>query len=86
MNISEFVTAAKAGPVTVEFRKIKTNELRKMYCTLNTTLAPLTEIVTDTDQANMEHVVVWCLDLEEPAWRSFRVSTVVNWYEGNPKP
>jgi|TARA_R110000851_G_scaffold120653_4_gene249131 hypothetical protein len=85
MNIGEFVTAAKAGPVTVEFRKIKTNELRKMHCTLNTELAPLAEVVTDTDQAKMEHVVVWCLDLEEPAWRSFRVSTVEKWYEGAPE-
>jgi len=85
MNISEFVTAAKAGDVTVEFRKLKSNELRKMHCTLNTELAPLTEVVSNADQAKMEHVVVWCLDLEVPAWRSFRLSTVEKWYEGTPQ-
>ena len=85
MNIGEFVTAAKAGPVTVEFRKINTNELRKMPCTLNPALleAAGINVTVDSMDPACAHLAVWSLDKE--AWRSFRVSTVEKWYEGAPE-
>ena len=38
-NIEKFLKLAKQDVVTVEFRKIDTNELRIMPCTLNTELS-----------------------------------------------
>ena len=38
MNVSEFVKSAKAGIVTVTFKKINTDEIRVMPCTLNADL------------------------------------------------
>jgi len=81
-TIKGFVTAAKKGVVTVEFTKIDTGELRVMPCTLNTTLSNhnVQEILEQRE--DNEHIAVWCLD--KNAWRSFRVNTLVKWYEGYP--
>lgn len=80
MNVEEFVKAARKGVVTVEFKKIDTGELRVMPCTLDPEKLPSkTEVKSQNTQS--EHVVVWSLDKE--AWRSFRVNTVVRWYEGD---
>jgi len=85
MNVSEFVKSAKAGIVTVTFKKINTDEIRVMPCTLNPDLLKeagvpieIKEIGSDSD-----HVAVWSLD--KKAWRSFRVSTVTEWSIGEPK-
>lgn len=81
MNQSEFFKAAQQGAVTVEFRKIDTNELRVMLCTLNRELSGnnVPEILEQREEN--EHYVVWALD--KSAWRSFRVSTVERWYASN---
>lgn len=78
MNQSEFFKAAQQGAVTVEFRKINTNELRVMLCTLNRELSGnnVPEILEQREEN--EHYAVWALD--KKAWRSFRVSTVERWY------
>lgn len=78
MNQSEFFKAAQQGAVTVEFRKINTNELRVMPCTLNRELSGnnVPEILEQREEN--EHYAVWALD--KKAWRSFRVSTVERWY------
>ena len=39
MNVKEFLDAARAGEVTVEFKKIDTGEVRVMPCTLNSKLS-----------------------------------------------
>ena len=80
--MEDFVKAAKQGVVTVEFNKIGTGELRVMPCTLNRELSNgnVPEVIEQSEQS--EHLAVWALDKE--AWRSFRVSTVVKWYEGYP--
>lgn len=78
----KFISEAKAGVVTVEFRKIGTDELRIMPCTLNSESAGREITVKDFD-SNSHHFVVWCLDKD--AWRSFRVSTVERWYTGYPE-
>jgi len=78
----KFLEAVTRGVVTVEFRKIGTNELRTMPCTLNPELSggKVQEKVGQSPES--EHYAVWCLDKE--AWRSFRCSTVENWYDGYP--
>lgn len=82
MNMDGFTKAALKGIVTVEFNKIDTGELRVMPCTLNRELSNhnVPEILEQKD--DNDHLVVWSLDKD--AWRSFRTSTVVRWYEGRP--
>ena len=81
-NPQRFLDTVQKGVATVEFRKINTNELRIMPCTLNTEVAG-TEIAIKSFDPSSDHLVVWCLD--KTAWRSFRVSTVERWYEGYPE-
>lgn len=78
--IKGFIEAAKKGVVTVEFTKIDTGELRVMPCTLNTEISNhnVPEILEQKE--SNDHLVVWCLDKAD--WRSFRVETVIKWYEG----
>ena len=78
-----FVKAAQKGPVTVVFKKIYDGEIRKMACTLNRELSNgnVPEILEQKDTS--DNIAVWALDRE--AWRSFRVNTVIEWYEGYPK-
>lgn len=80
--IKGFIDAAKKGVVTVEFNKIDTGELRVMPCTLNTELSNRNVQEVLEQREDNEHLVVWCIDKD--AWRSFRVETVVRWYEGYP--
>lgn len=77
-----FFNAARKGVVTVEFTKIGTGERRVMPCTLNRELSE-NNVPEELEQhAASEHYAVWALD--KSAWRSFRVNTVTNWYEGYP--
>jgi len=83
MNTQEFLQRVNEGVATVEFRKVGTDELRVMPCTLNSSIVGQDLAVTGKEQnANSEHLVVWSLDKD--AWRSFRVETVERWYEGYP--
>ena len=82
MNVKEFLDAARAGEVTVEFKKIDTGEVRVMPCTLNSKLSNQTIEIKDQKDDN-DHLVVWSLDKD--AWRSFRVNTVIEWYVGREK-
>ncbi len=81
--INGFINAAKEGIVTIEFDKINDGGRRVMPCTLNTVLSNhnVPEILDQREDS--DHLVVWCIDKE--AWRSFRVSTLVKWYEGPPR-
>ena len=82
MNMNGFFNAARKGVVTVEFTKIGTGEIRVMPCTLNRELSENNVPEKIEQQAESEHYAVWSLD--KGAWRSFRVNTVTNWYEGYP--
>lgn len=83
MNSPEkFINTAKKGIVTVVFKKINTEEVRIMPCTLNSEVAGKNIVIKDFD-AKSDHIVVWCLDKD--AYRSFRVNTVIEWYDGEPK-
>lgn len=81
-NPEQFLNSAKNGIVTVVFKKINTEEIRIMPCTLNSEAAGFELHVKDFDTKS-DHYVVWCTDKD--AWRSFRASTVIEWYEGEPK-
>ena len=82
-NIKGFTKAALNGPVTVEFTKIDTGELRVMPCTLNRELSDQNVPEILEQREGNDHLVVWSLDKQ--AWRSFRVDTMIKWYEGYPK-
>lgn len=81
MNTAEFLNYIKENVATVEFRKVGTDELRVMPCTLNSEVMG-EQSAEVTQQANNDHLVVWSMDKD--AWRSFRVNTVERWYEGYP--
>jgi len=82
-DIAKFLAEAKEGVVTVEFRKIDTEELRIMPCTLNRELSNNKVPETFSQKVDNDHFAVWCLDKD--AWRSFRVNTVEQWYIGYPE-
>ena len=70
MNVSEFVKSAKAGIVTVTFKKINTDEIRVMPCTLNSDLLKEAGVPIQIKEigADSDHIAVWSLD--KKAWRS----------------
>ncbi len=81
-TITGFIDAAKKDVVTVEFTKIDTGELRVMPCTLNSALSNHNVPEILEQRSDSDHLVVWSIDKQ--AWRSFRVNTLVKWYEGEP--
>jgi len=76
---ARLIEALKKGTVTVTFQKIDSDEIRVMPCTLNPTLLEANGITSTVDaiSPDSEHLAVWSLD--QAAWRSFRVSTVLGW-------
>ena len=79
---SNLLNALKDGVVTVTFKKIGTDEISVMPCTINEqTLvdAGVKPMVKDID-LDTEHFAAWAIDKE--AWRSFRLDTVVGWAIG----
>ncbi len=71
--------ALKKGTVTVSFRKIDTDELRVMPCTLNKVVLEANNVsmTVNVDNLDTEAFPVWALD--KNAWRSFRLDTVEGW-------
>lgn len=75
--------------VDVTFKKLSGDE-RVMKCTLVPSMLPLAQRddkLSQTKIRNLEDkvIVVWCVDIEEPAWRSFRYDRVTEvkvdeWY------
>lgn len=83
MQVDEFLKAAKERDVTVVFEKINGGGIRKMHCTLNPEASAGNVQEVFEQRPESDHIAVWALDKD--AWRSFRVSTVIEWYEGEPK-
>jgi len=81
-NIAQFLKEAKEGIVTVEFKKIDSEEIRIMPCTLNNELSGNKVPGPMNQSIDNDHFAVWCLD--KNAWRSFRTNTVLRWYTGQP--
>ena len=80
---SNLLNALKSGVVTVTFKKIDSDEIRIMPCTINAqTLvdAGVKPMVKDID-LDTEHFAAWAIDKE--GWRSFRLDTVIGWALGN---
>lgn len=84
MDLTEkqsLLEALRRGSVTVSFRKVNTDELRVMPCTLNPKVlmeSGVTNKVEVSDaSADSDHFAVWALD--KNAWRSFRLETVEGW-------
>ena len=80
---SNLLNALKKGVVTVTFKKIGTEEIRVMPCTINEqtlTDAGVKPIVKNID-LDTEHFAACAVDKE--AWRSFRLDTVIGWTVGN---
>ena len=85
MKINEFLDAARAGIVTVTFKKINSEEIRVMPCTLNSDILKENgiEISIDKISDDSDHLV--CFAMDKKAWRSFRVNTVIEWSVGEPE-
>lgn len=82
MQITErnnLVKALQQGTVQVIFKKINTEEIRIMPCTLNPDVLKENNVSGSLTKMapNSDHYAVWALD--KKAWRSFRVETVVSW-------
>ena len=83
MNTEKFLKTAREGIVTVVFEKIDGGGTRVMECTLNSDCSKGNVGTDFGQQSSNDHLAVWAIDRK--AWRSFRVSTVTDWYEGKPK-
>ena len=85
MSMKGFLSAARTGVVTVEFRKVKTGEFRRMPCTLNNVLSEgnVPEILPNDYDDDTQHFAVWAVDVK--GWRSFRLDSVERWYVGYPE-
>ena len=76
LDKDEIMLNLREGKCIVTFEKIN-GELRKMLCTLNSTLIPMEETEVGekrTKVANPDVVPVY--DLESNGWRSFRWNSV----------
>ena len=86
MNRTEtqnLVNALKREAVTVVFKKINTDDIRIMPCTLNEEILRengVTGGVIKDFNPDSDHLAAWALD--KKAWRSFRLNTVVSWEAG----
>jgi|TARA_R110001592_G_scaffold7466_8_gene41888 hypothetical protein len=84
-DMQKLLDKAREGVVTVKFKKVGTDDIRIMPCTLKPELLnhqphEVTEIVEQV--ATNDRFVVWSLDKD--AWRSFVANTLIEWYEGYP--
>lgn len=81
---SNLLTALKAGVVTVVFKKVGTEEIRIMPCSLNEEILTENKVTTNIKDIDLstEIFAAWAMDKE--AWRSFRLDTVVSWEVGYP--
>lgn len=73
--MDKLLKALKESVCIVSYKKIDTDEIRNMECTLNPELTPNNENINQNPDSH--HILVWALD--RSAWRSFRVSTMQEW-------
>jgi len=84
VETQNLINALKKGVVTVVFKKINSEEIRIMPCTINETLLEENGVNVGIKEisAESDHIAAWAIDKE--AWRSFRLETVISWEEGLP--
>jgi len=78
-EVTKLIESLRDGIVTVTFKKINTDEIRVMPCSLDPKVLTENGVTTEIksfDPAS-DHLVAWALD--KKAWRSFRLSTVISW-------
>ena len=76
MNKKELMEHQKLGIVTVTFKKVSDNSLRKMKCSLSKDYIGIQEQTKATNRKKNDDVVpVW--DIDKKAWRSFRMDKIV---------
>ena len=82
-ELQNLISALKEGVVTVVFKKINTEEIRVMPCTINEAILKDNGIKVGIKEidADSDHIAAWAIDKE--AWRSFRLETVTDWVIGN---
>jgi hypothetical protein len=73
--MEQLIKALKEGVCIVSYKKIDTDEIRNMECTLKPELIPTHIDIRQSPDSH--HILVWALDRD--AWRSFRVSTMQEW-------
>mgnify|MGYP003385233926 CR=1 FL=1 len=76
---ANLIEALRSGSVTVTFKKINSDEIRVMPCTLNPIVleANGVDITVDKVSPESDNIAVWSTD--KNAWRSFRTNTVTSW-------
>lgn len=76
---SSLISALQRGTVTVVFKKINTDEIRVMPCTLNPSVLTAEGVTIKVDDQNPQSEQIVCWALDKSAWRSFIADTVVSW-------
>lgn len=75
---ANLIEALHSGSVTVTFKKINSDEIRVMPCTLNPVVLEANDVyLIDKVTPESDNIAVWSTD--KNAWRSFRTNTVTNW-------
>ena len=82
-KVTGLTEALRKGVVTIVFDKINDGGRRVMESTLNSELSGGKVPETLDQREESDNFVVWCIDKND--WRSFRASTLVEWYEGSPE-
>ena len=73
--MDKLLKALKEHLCVVSYKKIDTGNVRDMECTLDPKRIP--NHFNVNQNAGSDHLLVWCTDRND--WRSFRVSTMVEW-------
>ena len=77
-NRSEMISMLQKGKCEVFFEK-KNGEIRHMFCTLDPNIAPEINLIKNKSTTSQKVVAAW--DMEQLAWRSFRVTSVLTFKE-----
>lgn len=74
----KYATELEKGVHKVVFTKVDGSE-RTMYCTTNRFMIPEDKLPNpDSNKRPINEGSIPCFDVENKAWRSFRVSTVID--------
>ena len=76
---SELITALKNGTVQVTFKKVNSEEIRVMPCTLNPLILEAHNVAPTVGSINPDSDIIACWSLDKTAWRSFIAETVISW-------
>lgn len=75
----ELITALKNGTVQVTFKKVNSEEIRVMPCTLNPLVLEANNVKPTIGGVGSDSDVIPAWSLDKQAWRSFITDTVLGW-------